>query len=223
MQKLQKKDIKVLIVLIGVLVLLLSYLLVYRNFTTKREEVEGQIAALEPELQQLREYDQHKQEYVEGTAAYKENIQAILSVLPTQIWTEDQLNLASNIETDMNLKDKSVSFSAPTVVTQFQGVTLDNIDNYNSKVDMTANKYQMSINTEMDYTDMKDFIDYIYDQDQMTSLDSINLTWNAENQDLDTSVVINQYSLTWPEAAEESHDVPEVSKGHSDIFGSYGN
>ena len=51
--KLSKRDIKILIVLAGVLILLLCYLLVYKNFTDKKEAADAEIAQLQPELDQL--------------------------------------------------------------------------------------------------------------------------------------------------------------------------
>lgn len=217
-----KKDIKIIIVLAGVAILAIAYFAVYRNYQDKTEAAEAQISQLQPELEQLREYEAHKQEYQEGTAAYKENMTAILSSLPTEIWPEDQIMLARHMEQDLDITANSESFTTPVIVTQFQGVPLDSIDDYNAKVDMTSSKYQMTLESTMDYKGLKDALDYIYDQDNMCGLDSIQANWNAENQDLNVTMMINQYMLTWPDATGSEHPVPDVSKGNSDVFGAYG-
>ena len=216
---LQKKDIKLIIVLVGLLVLVIAYFAVFRPYKSKTEDLQAQIDSLQPELQQLREYDDHKQEYLDGIDAYKENAKSIMSSLPSSIWTEDQIMFLSMMEDDLDVEAQSEAFSDPTVLTQFSGTPLSDLDNYNDKVDMTAQKYQTTLSVNMDYNKFKDFIDYIYDEENMTGLDSVSLSYNAEDADLGISTVINQYSLSYDGAEEETHSVPEVSSGVSDPFG----
>lgn len=219
--QLQKKDIKLIIVMVGVLILVVAYFVVYRNYDQKTQDLQSQIDSLQPELQQLREYDEHKQEYLDGIEAYKENMKSIMSSLPTSVWTEDQIMLARRMEEDLDITDTSESFTDPIVVTQFKGTPLDDIDNYSDQVDMTSNKYQMTLAADMDYSQMKDFLDYVYDEDYMTGLDSVNMSYDAEKAALNVSAVINQYTLSYQDAPEEDHKVPEVSKGVKDPFGTY--
>lgn len=216
---LQKKDIKLIIVLVGVLVLVIAYFAVFRTYRDKTDDLQSQIDSLQPELQQLREYDDHKQEYLDGIDAYKENAKSIMSSLPSSIWTEDQIMFLSMMEDDLDVEAQSEAFSDPTVLTQFSGTPLSDLDNYNDKVDMTAQKYQTTLSVNMDYNKFKDFIDYIYDEENMTGIDSVSLSYNAEDADLGISTVINQYSLSYDGAEEETHSVPEVSSGVSDPFG----
>ena len=219
--QLQKKDIKLIIVLVGVLTLVVAYFVVYRNYDQQTQNLQSQIDSLQPELQQLREYDEHKQEYLDGTEAYKENMKSIMLSLPTSVWTEDQIMLARRMEEDLDITDTSESFADSIVVTQFKGTPLDDIDNYSDQVDMTSNKYQMTLAADMDYSQMKDFLDYVYDEDYMTGLDSITMNYDAEKADLSVSAVINQYTLAYDGAKETDHSVPEVSKGVHDPFGTY--
>ena len=156
---LQKKDIKLIIVLVGVLVLVIAYFAVFRTYRDKTDDLQSQIDSLQPELQQLREYDDHKQEYLDGIDAYKENAKSIMSSLPSSIWTEDQIMFLSMMEDDLDIEAQSETFTDPTVLTQFSGTPLEDIDNYNDKVDMTAQKYQTTLSVNMDYNKFKDFID----------------------------------------------------------------
>ena len=220
---LQKKDIKLIIVLVGLLVLVVAYFAVFRTYKSKTDDLQAQIDSLQPELQQLREYDQHKQEYLDGIDAYKENAKSIMSSLPSSLWTEDQVMFLSMMEDDLDVEAQGETFADPTVLTQFSGTPLEDLDNYNDKVDMTAQKYQTTLAVNMDYNKFKDFVDYIYDEENMTGLDSVSLSYNAEDADLGVSAVINQYTLSYDGAEEEAHSVPEVSSGLSDPFGTVSN
>ncbi len=217
--KLQKKDLKAIIILVGLLILVLAYFVVYRNYKNKTDDLQATIDSLQPELQQLREYDQHKQEYLDGIDAYKENVKSIMTSLPSSIWTEDQVMFYSMMEDDLDIEAQSESFADPTVLTQFSGTPLSDLDNYSDTVDMTAQKYQSTLDVNMDYNKFKDFVDYIYDEENMTGIDSLTLSYNAEDADLTVSAVINQYTLSYDGAEDETHSVPEVSSGVSDPFG----
>ena len=59
---------KLLIVLIGVVVLLICYVLLYQRFTEQRDAAESAKAALQPTLEEYRGYAEHMDEYRTKTA-----------------------------------------------------------------------------------------------------------------------------------------------------------
>lgn len=217
--KISRRDIKILIVLAGVLILLLSYLLVYKNFTDKKEAADAEIAQLQPELDQLRQYEAHKQEYLEGTETAKANISAVLSQLPSSVLLEDQVVFAKNMEDDMGVNITEEDFEEPITVEQFKGVTLDTIDDPSSQIDMTAYKKPVTITADMDYDQFKDSMDYVFDHDGLMGFDSITADYDSEKQLISVTLAANSYYLAYEGAPEESHDVPDVGTGVTDPFG----
>lgn len=217
--KLSKRDIKILIVLAGVLILLLCYLLVYKNFTDKKEAADAEIAQLQPELDQLRQYEAHKQEYLEGAETAKANISAVLPTLPSEVLTEDEVVFSKNFENDLGVNVTEESFSDPVVVEQFKSVTEDTIDDPDAQVDMTVYKKPLTLTMQMDYDQFKDGMDYIRDQETLKGFDTITADYDAENRDLSVTMSVNSYYATYDGAPETDHEVPEVDTGVANPFG----
>ncbi len=218
---LQKKDIKLLIVFGGLITLLLCYLLVFNKFNEKRDEVDAKIAALQPELETLREYQSHKAEYEEKISVAKTQISSMLSVLPTSVWQEDQVLLADRMEHDLKVNAVGEGFAEPVLVRQLKGVTEEDIDAAASAKDQSVYKAPMTLKAKMDYRQMKDYLDYIFAEDQLTGIESMLVSYNPMDRKLDTTTVVNSYYINYANAPEESHLVPQVSIGVKDPFGTH--
>lgn len=217
--KLSKRDIKILIVLVGVLILLLCYLLLYRSFTEKKDAADAEIAQLQPELQQLRDYEAHKQEYIDGTETAKANISATLPTLPSEVLTEDEVVFSKQFEDDLGIDVTEESFADPVVVEQFKSVTPENIDDPASQVDMTVYKKPLTLSMQMDYDQFKDSMDYIRDQETLKGFDTITADYDAENKGLTVTMTVNSYYATYEGAPETEHNIPEVDTGVANPFG----
>ncbi|MBQ5430484.1 MAG: hypothetical protein IIU28_02380 [Lachnospiraceae bacterium] len=218
---LQKRDIKLLIIFGGLVTLLLCYLLVFNKFNEKRDAVDAEIVKLQPELDTLREYQAHKAEYEDKISVAKTEISSVLSALPTSVWQEDQVLLADSMEHDLKIDAVGEGFSEPILVKQLKGVTEDKIDNASSALDQSIYKAQMTLKAKMTYNQMKDYLDYIFHEENLTGLESMELTYNAEDRKLDATTVLNSYYINYANAPEESHLVPNVSKGVKDPFGTH--
>lgn len=218
---LQKRDIKLLIIFGGLVTLLLCYLLVFNKFNEKRDAVDAEIVKLQPELDTLREYQAHKAEYEDKISVAKTEISSVLSALPTSVWQEDQVLLADRMEHDLKIDAVGEGFSEPILVKQLKGVTEDKIDNASSALDQSIYKAQMTLKAKMTYNQMKDYLDYIFHEENLTGLESMELTYNAEDRKLDATTVLNSYYINYANASEESHLVPNVSKGVKDPFGTH--
>ena len=218
---LQKRDIKLLIIFGGLVTLLLCYLLVFNKFNEKRDAVDAEIVKLQPELDTLREYQAHKAEYEDKISVAKTEISSVLSALPTSVWQEDQVLLADRMEHDLKIDAVGEGFSEPILVKQLKGVTEDKIDNASSALDQSIYKAQMTLKAKMTYNQMKDYLDYIFHEENLTGLESMELTYNAEDRKLDATTVLNSYYINYANAPEESHLVPNVSKGVKDPFGTH--
>ncbi len=218
---LQKRDIKLLIIFGGLVTLLLCYLLVFNKFNEKRDAIDAKITELSPELDTLRDYQAHKAEYQEKISVAKTEIESVLSALPTSIWEEDQVLLADRMEEDLKIDAVGEGFSEPLLVKQLKGVTEDHLDEAASAIDQSIYKSQMTLKAKMTYNQMKEYLDYIFHEEELTGIESMELTYNAEDRKIDATTVINSYYINYANAPEESHLVPNVTKGVKDPFGTH--
>ena len=215
-----KKDLRILIILAGAVVFIICYLLVYNKLMDKKEEVDAKIEELTPQLEQYKEYAEHKEEYEEQTAAAKENIAATMAKLPSSYNPEDVILYTTGLETSLGIDATALTFTDPVSVVQFTGVTPDNIDDTSAAVDMTAYETQTTVNTNLDYVQLKNLINSVYTQSEtLTGIDSVSVTYDAEKAALTGTVVLDKFYLTYPDAPEYTTNTPATTYGAANPFG----
>lgn len=217
---LKKKDVKLLIILAGLAVLLLSYVLVYRTYTEKRDAAESEIATLQPELDQLREYEANRPEYEEKTREAKQEISKVLAKLPAEVNPEDEILYTTDLERKLDIDANTIGFSDPAVLNQFSGVTPDNIDDSTAMVDMTSYTKQTTLDVEMDYTKMKNLLNEVYNNSvYLTGVNSIAVTYNAATSGLDGTVVLDRYYINYDGQPPYETSLPATTYGAPNPFG----
>ncbi len=219
--KLSKKDVKLLIIVAGLLVFLLCYLLVYNNLMDKKDAVDAQITELQPKLQEYQEYAAHQKEYEEKTAEAKENISATLAKLPSSYYPEDVILYTTGLERSIGIDATGFTFADPVSVNQFTGVTEENLDDPSKAVDMTAYETQTTVDLNTDYPKLKNLINSVYkDSETLTGIDSVSVSYDPETALLTGNVVLDKFYLTYADAPEYTTTTPATTYGIADPFGS---
>lgn len=215
-----KRDIKLLIILGGVLVLVACYFFVYNNLTKKRDEVEAQIEELEPQLKQYREYAANQPKYEAATKEAKENIAATLAKLPSSYNPEDVILYATGLEKSLGIDVTALSFADPVAIAQFTGVTADDVDNAAGAVDMTAYETQTTVALNLDYLKLKNLLNSVYNMsDTETGVDSVTVSYDAESAGLTGTVVLDKFYLTYNNAPDYVTQLPATNYGVANPFG----
>ena len=83
-----KRDAKLLLILLGIIILLVAYLAVYNPYTTRTEAVEAETAALQPQLQELQGYYQNIDSYYAGIDSAAETVEDELRHYPAAVRSE---------------------------------------------------------------------------------------------------------------------------------------
>ena len=218
---------KILIIVIGVVVLIICYTLLYQKFTEQREAAEAAKAALEPTLADYRECAEHMEEYRTKIAQDKTMISNALKRLPSEVKHEDMIlyTAAMAIESNVGLDESSIGFTDPMLFLEFNGVTAEDVDNASKAVPMKAYRSSFSVESTMNYQALKKLITYIYTTNYYTSLDSVSATYNAsEGAELNVSAVIDMYSMDYEGAPNRGRNFGGIVRGTPDIFaGTSGN
>ncbi len=218
---------KVLIILIGVVVLIICYTLLYQKFTEQREAAEAAKAALEPTLADYRQCAEHMEEYRTKTAQDKKIIVDTMKKLPSEVRYEDMILYtdAMALESNVGLDESAIGFSDPLLFTEFNGVTPDNVDNASNSVPMKAYRSSLSIQSQMNYEALKKLITYVYTTNYYTSIPSFSATYNSgEGPELNVSAIIDMYSLNYEGAPARTRNIGAITRGTPDIFaGTTGN
>ena len=216
-----KRDAKLLLILLGIIILLMSYLAVYNPYLEKIEAVEAETAALRPELEKLQGYYQNLNVYQAGIDSASETMTAELANYPSDIRAEDLIMYAVSLENKVGVKVTGITFSEPQPILSFQTIS-ETSDGGWDAVDLTAYRTGMTVSCSLGYQALKDMADYLADTQYRTALDTVSVSFNSESGELIGTAGINKYFVASGTEDYQATEVPKVSIGTDDIFSTIG-
>ena len=236
--KAKKSDINILIMLIGILLAVLSYFVVYSNFTEKKDALVAENATLQTEVDQLQKLADNKKFYIDETNRMDNEIQDILAGFPGEIRAEDQVMYSAGLETmfsvwvnGLTIQDTQLvqvaapeAAAAPTddAVVEDTGegeATSDAVVATGGLRD-TVFLYTspFSINYKTTYRSFKDIVQLIIASDERMSIQAINIAYDSETGCLSGSLEGTMYTVSGTDYIYKELDIPGVRMGTTDFF-----
>ena len=215
--KIAKRDLKLLLILAGLLVFLLLYLLVFNPLQTKIDEVEARNAELSAQVEDLEAKYLRMAEYEEGIQASRAYVKETLKSLPGDVKEEDILSYLLTMESRQGIRMESVTFVKPELVQQFNLMT--EVDGQDVAIPAGAYRASTVMTGTLNYPQAKNVINYLYDRDKQTTLENATLTYNAETGKLAGSFELSKYFIDFDGAEYVPERVPVVDIGLKDLFG----
>lgn len=215
--RVSRRDAKLLLILLGIVAFLLSYLLVYNRYIEKRDAVTAQIAELQPQLDTLEQYYVNLSTYEDAIATAKTEIGEELDRYPSEIFTEDLILYAMELEDRVGLDATALSFTDPVLVNEFMGAA--DQDGTVTTTMMDAYETAMNVSCDLSYSQLKSVLRYIYSTRDYTAVNAVNVSYNAESGRLLGNLEVAKFFLTYDGATPESHAMPYVQKGQTALFG----
>ena len=218
--KIAKRDVKLLLILAGLVAFLLLYMLVFNPVQKRTAELETKNAELTTQALDLEAKYLRMSEYEEGIKASRENVENQLKSLPGNVKEEDILSYLLTMEASEGIYMESVTFNPPELVQQFDMMTVKE----GQDVAVPAGAYRVStvMTGSMDYPQAKNVINYLYASPKQTNLESVTLTYSAESGLLSTTFQLGKYFVNWDGAEYVPEPVPTVPMGLPDLFGTTG-
>ncbi len=214
-----KTDNKGLVLtLIGALIFAVTFVFVLLPLTESAESLNMQTNAIEQEIITLEMHKAKISEYEAETELSKQYVKQQAAYYPAYVSEEDTIMWVLALEQQANSDFLSISFSEPTSIASFVGYAT--VDGGEIQTNMSAYSRQSAIDGSMTYTDFKQALDYIYNYDDKTAIDSVNLTYDATTAQLAANMNITKFYLAYPEAEYQPLDIPNVPIGNPNPFGS---
>lgn len=215
--RIAKRDLKLLLILAGLVIFLLLYMLVFNNFQARTDAVEAKIAQLEPQVQELEGHYLRLAEYESGIEDGRKNVNELLKSFPADVKEEDVLSYLLTMEAHEGIRMESVTFNTPELVQEFSAA----LEKDGADALVTTDIYRSStvMSGSMTYPQAKNIINYFYDSPKMTHLENATLTYNAETAMLTGTFQLAKYFVTWDGAEYKPERVPSTSLGLHDLFG----
>lgn len=217
-RELFNKKVMTYIALIGTVVLVMVYVLVYMKFTTLTEALEATNNNMQRDVDILKEYYEHMDEYQQDVMAMREEIDEMLSAYPADAREEDVLMLAVNMQEENVVNFSNINMEQPALVVAVpQNIVVEAaVDNLNSEVDFMEKKSTYVMET--DYSNLKGLVETIYASDNRIAINNIALTMDDGGKILSGNIDVSFYSAAGTGKEYEAPDMEEYISGVSDLF-----
>lgn len=231
--KLKKSDVNILIMLVGILIPVAIYFFVYTSFTEKTAAMNADNETLQTEVDYLQDLADHKQQYIDDTAAMQIQIDEIKSRFPAEYKPEDDIMYIIGVENDYGAEIPTIAMGTSSMIevaaaaeetaeAPAEGAEATD-DAAGDTVDTTTpaiSLYQtpISVSMQSSYRSLKDIVTYINTDTDRKSIDSLSVVFDTETGLLASTMAFNAYSLTGTEKEYAAPQVSGVFYGTSDIF-----
>ena len=215
--KIAKRDLKLLLILAGLLVFLLLYMLVFNPLQSKISDVKAENAQLSAQVEDLEAKYLRMAEYEEGIKNSRAYVKETLKSFPGDVKEEDILSYLLTMEARQGIRMQSVTFNNPVLVQQFN--MMNQVDGQDVGIPASAYRSTTVMTGTLTYPQAKNVINYFYDSDKQTTLDNVTLTYNAESGKLTGTFELAKYFINFDGAEYVPERVPVVDLGLKDLFG----
>lgn len=242
--KLKKSDINLLIILLGVVIAVLAYFLVYTKFNEKTDILNAENATLQTEVDYLQDLADHKQQYIDETESMQAEIDEIKAQFPAKYLPEDDIMYIKGLEKDYDSFVSVLGMGNSAVIEVEQPVqelpvateTTDDADSVDAETetedaaapeateavqpDILLYSTPLTLTMTSSYNSVKDIIEKINTDRDRKSIEQLALSFDTETGDLTVSMVFNAYSLTGTERTYDEPVIEGVRFGTNNIFNS---
>ena len=213
-----KRDIKLLLILFGLVIFVLLYFLVY---LVKSEENEFLLDDIQDADNELTFYMSLRDEVAGYAAAVDESIEFIRTseeAYPTDLRTENLIMYAVELQESLGVSTGGITFIQPVEVLSVQGIDQNDDGSY---FFLPRRSYRAGINMNMNmtYQQLKDLIEYVYADSPVTSIQSVSLSYNSSTGLLFGNVVINKNFLSSHDGEYTLAEIPDMTLGLPNPFG----
>ena len=245
--KVKKSEIQLLIAVIGVLIAVCTYFLVYSSFNEKSDALEAQNVTLSSQVATLEILDQRKADYIEATEKMQSYITNFENRFPADILPEDSIMMVKTLEDYTRTEVANIAFgseaevvytpaadaatttadatAATDTTTTDAAATTTTASTSQVSTDGTAyadtHMYEvpLSISISCTYDDFKGLVRYIYNQQERESIQGVSISYNETDGMLTGNMTMNTYYLLGTDKVYSSPYIPDMQMGVDTIFG----
>jgi len=212
------RDKKLLMLVFSILLVVVSYYLVFSKVEIENGDKELEIIQLEKQVKDLNEKNRNKDKYIAEAKSYEEEAATIISNYAYGSSKPYILNFLNTVEDTTGVWLRSATFSQSSNVYTFGRMTPSNPTGTTTyTTDMTGLSNSLTLAYEGTYDEWKSFIAYVNNYFSKNTINSISSSYDSSADVVSGTVVINMYYITSSdrEFKDESLD---INTGKTNIF-----
>lgn len=239
--KVKKSEIQLLIAVLGILLAVVTYFLVYAKFNDMSETIEMQNASLRSQVSTLEILEQRKADYLGATEKMQSYITGFENRFLADILPEDSIMMVKTLEDYTRTDVANIAFGTEAEV-PYAAETPAATDGTAAASDATATadttvtdspvttegtayadthmyEVPLSISIECTYDDFKGLVRYIYNLQERKSIQGVNISYNEAVGMLSGNMTLNTYYLLGTDKVYSEPDIPAMGMGVDTLFG----
>ena len=126
LSKMSMRDKRILLMLLGIVVFVLGYFLVFQPQMAKAEEIEAQNVPLREKLNQLVEIEENQDYYISETNKYNQHVTDYTNMFPSDVKEEDAVLLGKGMEDKLGMWIFKMDFADQEFVASLDTSGLNN-------------------------------------------------------------------------------------------------
>lgn len=210
------KEKNLLFLVISIAAVCSAHFGAYAYFDAKTVANNAEIETSTTRLEALNTYVLKVPEYEKSIEDNQKLIESILDLYPQEVRTEEIIEYVLLAEDEIEMDITGVNFAELLLVHQDRIVTQDNGENKLSTIAAFRNSF--TLESELTYEQFKDFVDFVYDTEEMTVVDNIAISFDSETGGLLSSSTLSKFFITDENYEYEPTDFPDVRIGQTDFF-----
>lgn len=213
LEKIEPKQIRLLLALAIVAILLCSYQFGYVRMNDKTLELEEEIDTLQQRYSDLNSQLALESIYDEKIKGWNEEMIAIMDQYGPANTPEKSTSFIIDLCKKTGVQIPNVSFSADEPI--FTSNLVPSVNN----TGIYAYRNTLSITYQATYQALKDMMSYIQRSPERRNVASLSATFDPSTGNLSGLIVINQYAMTGTGKVYEEPDLGDIPLGVDSIFG----
>lgn len=218
---LSKKNLGYILALLGIVLVALSYFLVFTKYNEKCDSIDSELEGLRARRDQLEAMNSTKDEIVTATETAKTDRAELLKKYAAGITLESKVMDTYNMAKELNIKVPTLAMAVPVEEYTFGAIATSNPNGGTVANDenLSGKSMQYSISTIGTYEQMKEIVKYFTDTKGYRRVpDSIVITYDSGTEDVSMAITAKEYVITGDNREFVSPEVPGYVKGIGNIF-----
>lgn len=219
MKKVSSKQAMMYVVLLGILLLIGVYFLVYKSYTDKAAAIETSNMVLNKRVAELKEYYDNMEGYNQEIELMQAEIRNVLGQFPPDVMEEDMIVLAldtmknASVEyTNINMGDREALRNIPAEIVQAAGMEELSLEL------VFVERKGVYVNDTV-YQSLKECINTINNSDNRLAITNIAYSRNEDTGELTGTIQVSFYSIIGTGREYEPQNLANYASGLSELFG----
>lgn len=219
MKKITAKQAMTYVLILGLLVFLLVYFLVYQKDLEQAETIRSSNAALQVRVDELKTYYDNMGFYQEEIARMDTQVAEWLDEFPADVKEEDIIVLAIDTERNAAIGYSNINIQGREALATIPADTVKaaQLEQYTDEITVLQRK--TSYVNITDYTNLKNCIETINDQDDRMTISNISYSGNKETGGIEGTIEVTFYAAYGTGKEYVPQVLPAYESGLYNLFG----